>query len=768
VVRLSMLMPQSGFVPALIVLVLLVPPGLSRAQSASFVNPDFEAGEAGQMPSGWMIPKMLADQGFTAVLTEKEPQSGKLCVEIRWPVGATPKAPFANLVQSIDATPLRGKKIKVTAAIRIASAEEGKRAQMWLRVDRAGGIGAFDNMNNRPVRGQTWADYSITAEIADDAQKINLGLMTLNGVTAWWDNVRMEVVGEFATLTDPPRPLEETGLRNLVAFTRLLGYVRYFHPSDAAATGDWLRFIVQALAKVENARDPAALAAGLQAVFDPVAPTVRVFETGREPALPAELQPPASRDGLKAYFWEHIGCAPATDAVAGSIYSSRRVILDARDPDSLPPYAQPANVFRSELCAGVSCCVPTTLFADAGGTGPHQEPATRVTDPNQARLSVAHRGARLATVMLAWNVFQHFYPYFDVVTAGWAKELETALRAAATDADDAAFYRTLNRLVAQLHDGHGNLNGPGMPLPSPLQARVELIEDRIVVTGVPSDARDLKPGDVVERIEGRPAREVFDEIAGGISAATPQWRNWKAAQQFGPRPPASTATLEVRGADGAIRTAKVACGGSKADDAVRRLPKLHEIKPGVFYVDVTRLTKAEFDAALGDLAKAKGLVFEMRGYPSLDPTVWLSHLSSKRLQCARWNVPKVHRPDRTDVEWIASRWDIEAGSPQLTTNRVFLTDGSAISAAETVMGIVEAYKLGEIVGGPTAGTNGNINVTDLPLGYRVWWTGMRVLKHDGSQHHGIGIQPTVPVAKTIQGIRDGRDEQLDRALTLLK
>jgi hypothetical protein len=732
------------------------------------VNPDFELGEPGQMPSGWMVPKMLADQGFTAVLTAEHPASGKLCVEIRWPTGATPNAPFANLMQLIDATSWRGKRIKVTAAIRVASADDGKRAQMWLRVDRAGGMGAFDNMNNRPVRGQTWADYTITAEIAEDAQKINLGLMTFNGVTAWWDNVRMEVLGEFTTLTDPSRPLDDAGLRNLMAFARLVGYVRYFHPSDAAATCDWLQFIVQALPKVESARDPAALAAELQAAFAPVAPTVPVFETGKEPAQPAELQPPARRDGLRVRFWEHIGCGPAAEATGGSIYSSRRVTLDVPDSSSLSPYAQPDNVFHSDLGAGVSCWVPTAVFADAAGTLPHQEPAKPVADPNQARFPVTHRGARLATVMLAWNVFQHFYPYFDVVRTDWAKELEIALRAAATDADDASFYRTLDRLVVQLHDGHGNLSGPGVPLLTPLQARVELIEGRVVVTGVPPKTPDLKPGDVVERIEGRPAREVFDESASEISAATPQWRNWKAAQQFGPRPPAASAALEVRGADGSTRTVKVACTGPKAEDAIRRPPKLREIKPGVFYVDVTRLTDAEFSAALPDLAKAKGLVFEMRGYPSLDPRVWLSHLSSDRLQSARWNVPKMRRPDRTDVEWVASRWEIEAGQPQLTANRVFLTDGSAISAAETVMGIVEAYKLGEIVGGPTAGTNGNINVTDLPLGYRIWWTGMKVLKHDGSQHRGVGILPTVPVARTLQGVREGHDEPLDRALSLLK
>jgi hypothetical protein len=57
--------------------------------------------------------------------------------------------------------------------------------------------------------------------------------------------------------------------------------------------------------------------------------------------------------------------------------------------------------------------------------------------------------------------------------------------------------------------------------------------------------------------------------------------------------------------------------------------------------------------------------------------------------------------------------------------------------------------------------------TDLPLGYRMIWTGMQVLKHDGSRHHDVGITPTVKVSRSIQGIREGRDEQLDRGLSLL-
>lgn len=746
-----------------IALICLIPLGSALCQDGQFTNPDFEMGGHGQAPVGWFIPRVLAEQGFTAVLSAKEPQSGNLCVEICWPTDATVRAPFANLMQSVDAALWRGKRIKVTAAIRVAAKTSDGRAQMWLRVDRPSGRGAFDNMYDRPIRSEAWADYSITADVADDARKVNLGLITFDGATAWWDNVRVEVLGEFKTLTEPPRPLSDAGLNNLVAFTRLLGYVRHFHPSDEAASNDWLRFVVEALPKIENARDAAALAAELQATFAPIAPTVRVFEAGKEPALPAELQPPVSAGELKVRLWEHVGYWQGREASSHSPYRSERLVLDAREPAALPSYAQPANVFRSDLGSGIACLVPTALFADDSGTLPRAAQQTAARS-EQSRFSVAHRGARLATVMTAWNVLQHFYPYFDVIDADWPKELDVALRKAATDPNETEFYQTLNRLIVALHDGHGSVNGPGMPSGQPLPLIAELMENQVVIIAVATDANNIHPGDVLERIDGCPAREVFARVGGQVSTATAQ-RIKRLDFRFGWRPHASEAKLEVRGADGLVR--KLTVRRSKKEMVNNRPPKLHEIKPGVFYVDVTRLTQDEFDAALPELAKAEGLVFDVRGYPSVMPK-WLTHLSPQRLQSAYWNVPKTHRPDHTDVEWDSSRWNLDVGQPQLTSNRVFLTDGSAMSYAESVMGIVEAYKLGEIVGEPTAGTNGNVCPVELPLGYSMAFTGMKVLKHDGSQHHGVGILPTVPVARTIQGIRQGRDEQLQRALSLLK
>jgi hypothetical protein len=47
------------------------------------------------------------------------------------------------------------------------------------------------------------------------------------------------------------------------------------------------------------------------------------------------------------------------------------------------------------------------------------------------------------------------------------------------------------------------------------------------------------------------------------------------------------------------------------------------------------------------------------------------------------------------------------------------------------------------------------------------FTGMKVLKHDGSQLHHIGIRPTVPVEPTIQAVRRGLDEPFEMALRVV-
>src|SRR5262249_51895504 len=113
----------------------------------------------------------------------------------------------------------------------------------------------------------------------------------------------------------------------------------------------------------------------------------------------------------------------------------------------------PGKPYLSELGGGVSCLVSLALYTDSGGTLPHA--AVDAAKPAASRKpdgflpSGNDRATRLATIAQAWNVFQHFYPYFDVVKTDWPSALRQALTAAAKDADERAFLITLRRLVAE-------------------------------------------------------------------------------------------------------------------------------------------------------------------------------------------------------------------------------------------------------------------------------------------------------------------------------
>lgn len=751
-------MPRSFALALLLVLSLGLSHGVTAAPNAVPLNLDFESGSPGEVPPGWVSP--TTHWGYTAALSTETPKQGKQSVRLSGaPTGAQPGRPvFGNIMQTIDATPFRGKRVRFRGAVRVEGADAT--AGLWMRVDRpAKQMGFFENMQDRPVRAGGWAEYEITGDVASDAETLNVGLILEHEGSAWLDDVTIETAGKAEIRSGPPRAITPRGLENLIAFTRLFGIVRHFHASDEAAAVDWDAVAVHGADAVESAQDASELVSRLQAIFLPIAPSVLIHRANAPP--PAGIAKPSGAQEIVA--WEHTGLGHKQQA-SNIIYSSKRVRRAVAKAD--PRFPDPQQPLRVDLGGGVSASIPLTVYADASGTLPR---ATREALPHsKAAYTGNDRATRIGAVVILWNALQHFYPYFDVVDVDWPSELRTALRAAGDDRDEAAFLRTLQRMIASIDDGHGSvsLSSRGGRASLPLLWRV--VGDTLVVTTVDTTVTGLTAGDEVVAIDGRPAMLALREAETLISGATPQWRRGIALHQLGSGDAGTQTTLTIRNADASTRTVKVTRTVRPEPLREKRPEKIAELKPGLWYVDLDRIDDVDFEGTVGKLAAARGVVFDLRGYPRVG-TNPLRHMIGRTAESARWNIPVLRRPDRQGAEWSTDgRWSLEPLKPRLPKNIVFLTDGRAISYAESWMGIVEAYKLGEIVGETTAGTNGNINILPLPGGYRVVFTGMKVLKHDGSRHHGVGIAPTVPVSPTIAGIRAGRDEQLEKAMEILE
>jgi C-terminal processing protease CtpA/Prc len=584
---------------------------------------------------------------------------------------------------------------------------------------------------------------------------------------------------------EEPRALAGRGGENLEAFARLLGYVRHFHPSDeVAAVGDWDRRAIEGIRAAEPAADPADLARRLEAWARPFGATIRVYRSDQPASLPDALAAAPKGDAF-VVTWEHQGFGPT--GILGNratIYRGRRVYAKFKDGRCPKESPDPAVAFRADLGGGVSCLIPIALYADTSGTLPKDAESKPKPSAQAGKLSGNDRSTRLAAVALGWNIIQHFYPYFDVGKCDWPAELRRALASAATDPDEAAFLETLRRMVAALNDGHGGVyleNRPDVNVPPAyLPLAWDWVEDRLVVTaarkpdGPTTPALDIRPGDVVRSIDGVPAATALERVERLVASATPQWRRARGLSLLSGRKPGQEAVLDVQGRDGHVRTVRVkpVPRGANARGAVTepRPSPIAELKPGIYYIDFTRAEDQALRESLPKFKEAKGLIFDCRGYPNSGFFNFFPHLSDQAMTSPQWHVPVVTRPDRQGMTFSrGGEWDIQPAEPYLKAPKAFLTGGGAISYAESCMGIIEHYKLGAIVGGPTAGTNGNVNTSiHLPGGYRILWTGMKVLKHDGSRHHGVGIRPTVPVERTIAGIAAGRDEVLEKALTVVE
>jgi hypothetical protein len=195
------------------------PPGqtVSSERPTALVNGDMETLDAEGKLTGWFVQKKLIDAGYVIGPTEEGAFAGKRAARIDSRAAKAERNSFGNLSQSIDATPWRGKHVRFRAMVAVTEGGGEGRAQLWFRVDRTSAdgtpsVGFFDNMGDRPITSPSWARYEIVGDVADDAQSILMGVLTIGPCVVLFDDASLEVADSdvastgMADVEPPPEP----------------------------------------------------------------------------------------------------------------------------------------------------------------------------------------------------------------------------------------------------------------------------------------------------------------------------------------------------------------------------------------------------------------------------------------------------------------------------------------------------------------------------------------------------------------------------------
>ena len=171
----------------------------------------------------------------------------------------------------------------------------------------------------------------------------------------------------------------------------------------------------------------------------------------------------------------------------------------------------------------------------------------------------------------------------------------------------------------------------------------------------------------------------------------------------------------------------------------------------------------ELPAVFEKIKDTKGLVIDFRSYPSDFVTVKMG---------------KLLKPETTEFVKFSNTNNTQPGLFTFTPSLKIPGSGKnsyqgkiAILINETTQSSAEYHTMAfrtapssKVFGSQTAGADGNVSEFVLPGNISTMITGIGVYYPDGKETQRIGIIPDVEVKPTIAGIKNNKDEVLEKAM----
>ncbi len=389
---------------------------------------------------------------------------------------------------------------------------------------------------------------------------------------------------------------------------------------------------------------------------------------------------------------------------------------------------------------------------------------------------------RLLALYRIWNIVEYWFPYRDLIDEDWDAVLRDSIPRLYSAGDRQEYLLELARLLARVDDGHADVREsiyvrpPGGRSLPPFSIRMvearpfvwrrfALVDDDTQL-GREHPEDELRFGDVILSVDGRPVEELFEEARPFIGASNEVSRD-RVIAQFLLNGQSDTVSISVD-RDGEIVNVEN-----------RRLPRdsididvqhWHDRDGGAFqllsndiaYLKVSNIDKGDVAEHIMAASGTKGLVIDLRSYPSSFVVFALGqHLVTERTPFARFTRGELSRPGSfvwTDV--VA----VEPAEPNYSGKVVILVDENTMSQAEYTAMAFRAAPDAMVVGSQTAGADGNVSRIPIPGGYNASMSGIGVYYPDKTGTQRVGIVPDLEVRPTINGLRAGRDELLEVAI----
>ena len=383
-------------------------------------------------------------------------------------------------------------------------------------------------------------------------------------------------------------------------------------------------------------------------------------------------------------------------------------------------------------------------------------------------------GVKLLSLFRFWNIYEYYSPNVCITKSDWNQALREAIPKIVLTESKKDYVLAIAQIAAETGDGHLTVVDKELTLFNYygkyyLPCRFEQAEGEIVVSCTDGSG-ELKTGDIIRQVDGISIEERIRTLS--RYAALPEEDKFtNQLQYFLLKSHKERADVRL------IRDGKEITLSVKTKDTLTEFQNPYKnglLKDNIGYIDPSSLKEGELEKLMETFKNTDGIILDLRYYPSVNLVYLLAEYIKPQPTVFAW--AGFANPALPGSFWLMKE-ELKSGAGTLTEaggyesyagRLILLMDQRTQSHWEfTVMSLRQAPGA-VVVGSPSVGADGNVTSFSLPGDISMNITGLGVYTPEGGQTQRVGLQPDVECLKTIEGIRAGRDELIEKAMELIE
>ncbi|PKF74324.1 S41 family peptidase [Chryseobacterium sp. PMSZPI] len=373
-----------------------------------------------------------------------------------------------------------------------------------------------------------------------------------------------------------------------------------------------------------------------------------------------------------------------------------------------------------------------------------------------------------------WNYVEYFFPYKYKTDQNWNDVLTEMIPKFLAINNDENYQLTLAELVTKTDDSHAFLFSRLISLNQygnkKIPVEYSYAEGKLVVTKINSNSFHeeipLQTGDIIYDINGKTIPQMVNDFGKYVPASNSWGKIKKVKNLFLFSNEDSIFVKIERNGQNMEITAKTYFVKDIITEKSLTPEKWKFIDNDkkIGYVNMGIIENQDLDEMYQNLKSTQSIIFDLRNYPKQTIRPLSELFLPEKTIYYQFTFPETDYPGK----FYSRKNSIGKKNPNYYKgNVIVLVDENTQSQAETTTMMFKQHPKAKIIGSNTSGANGDIikfKIADLETSF----SGLGAYYPDGRETQRIGIIPDIIVKPSVIGIKQGKDEVLERALQYIR